>query len=209
MSHWTKENETRLQINQNFGAIRYLFGTPFLLVGFYFLYQYLIMGIIAFIQAGDWWGLFSNVFGWLIILLIALLFLVPGWVIVFLRHRVIIDTKLGQLIQTQDFRIYQRVKQYRLDDFESIQARQVKPRRSQTTRKPLYAVELTKKDGETVVVATDEFDLAKKLRATIAAMLGLKKSRKTAEQRLEEEVEEGYRTIGRQITTVEFDTSDE
>jgi hypothetical protein len=190
MSHWTKENETRLQINQNFGAIRYLFGTPFLLVGLYFLYQYLIMGIIAFIQAGDWGGLFSNMFGWLIIILIALLFLVPGWVIVFLRHKVIIDTRLGQLIQTQDFLIYKRVKQYRLDDFERIRARQAKPRGSQTTGKTLYAVELTKKDGEAVVVATDEFEPAKKLRATMTAMLGLKKSQTTAEQQVGEEIEE-------------------
>lgn len=190
MSHWTKENETRLRVNQDFGAIRYLFGTPFLLVGLYFLYQYLIMGIIAFIQAGDGWGLFSNMFGWFIIILIALLFLVPGWVIVFMRHTVIIDTSLGQLIRTQDFLIYKRVKQYRLDEFERIQAKQARSRGSQSTRKPLYTVELTTKDGERVVVATDEFEPAKKLRATIAAMLGLKKSRKTAEQQLEDEIEQ-------------------
>ncbi len=190
MSDWSKENETRLRVNQNFGAIRYLFGTPFLLVGLYFLYQYLIMGIIAYIQAGDWRGLFSNIFGWLIIILIALLFLVPGWVIVFLRHTVIIDTQLGQLIQTRDFLIYRQVKQYGLDEFDSVRAKQSKPRRAQTTRKPLYAVELIKKDGGAVLVATDEITPAQKLRATIAAMLGLKKPRKTAGQQSEEELEE-------------------
>lgn len=190
MDLWTKESDTRLQINQHAGFVRYIFGLPLLLLGLYFLYQYLILGIIAFIQAGDWWGLFSGIFGWLVIILLASLFVVPGWVIVFFRQRVIIDTNVGYLIQTQDFLIYKRVKQYRLDEFERIQAKQSNRRSTESTGTPLYTVELTTKDGEQVVVATDEYKPAKKLRGIIATMLGLKKSRKPAKPQVETKAED-------------------
>lgn len=181
MSDWIKESETRLLINDGFGLIRLLIGAPFLLLGLYFFYQYLIMSIVAYIQADDWAGLFGNSLGWLVTVFITLIFLVPGWLIAFFRSQVIIDTSAGELVQMQDFLIYKRVKRYRLDEFERIQARQANRRSTVSTNSRMYAVELSTKDGKKVLVSTEEHESAKKLRATLAAMLGLKRSRKAAD----------------------------
>ncbi|GIK40175.1 MAG: hypothetical protein BroJett011_40080 [Chloroflexota bacterium] len=65
-----RDSPTQLQVDQSSGPLRYLFGLPLLLGGLYFLYQYLILGIVEYIQARDWSGLFGGFLGWLVILLL-------------------------------------------------------------------------------------------------------------------------------------------
>ena len=75
---WILEGKERVVVTGNVGAGRYIFGLPWLLFGLYFLYRYLILGIVEYIQAGDIIGIFTGVLGWLaIILIFGGIFVVP------------------------------------------------------------------------------------------------------------------------------------
>ena len=94
---WTLPENGRLLVTGNPGIGRYIFGVPWLLFGVHFLYKYLVLGIAEYIKAGDIAGIFTGVLGWLVVLLMGSIFVVPGWLLVFLRRRVVIDTVYGKL----------------------------------------------------------------------------------------------------------------
>jgi hypothetical protein len=183
---WKQDSPTHLQIDQSSGPLRYLFGLPLLLGGIYFLYKYLILGIVEYIQAGDWSGLFSGFLGWLVILLLGLALLIPGWIVIFLRRSVLIDTSLGELREMQDFLVYKHSKHHRLDSFEQVM---VRTDRTKKSRKPLYSVDLIRPDCSSVMVAAlDDVKPARELGNKLRSMLGLKKQR-ASEPELGEELE--------------------
>lgn len=172
---WKQDSPAHLQIDQSSGPLRYLLGLPLLLGGVYFLYQYLILGVAEYIQAGDWSGLLGGFVGWLVILLLGLALLIPGWVIISLRRSVVIDTDLGDLTETQDFLIYKRVKRHRLDSFEQVM---VRTDRAKKSRKSLYSVDLIRPDRSYVMVAAlEDAKMARELGNKLRTMLGLKKQR--------------------------------
>jgi hypothetical protein len=172
---WKQDSPNHLQVEQAMGPLKFLFGLPLLLGGLYFLYKYLILGIVEYIQVGDWSGLFGGFVGWLVILLLGLALLIPGWVIISLRRSVVIDTGLGDLTETQDFLIYKRVKHHRLDSFEQVM---IRTDRANKSRKPLYSVDLIRPDHSYVMVAAlEDVKPARELGNKLRTMLGLKKER--------------------------------
>lgn len=75
-----KRDGGRIVVTGNPGIGRYIFGVPWLLFGLHFYYSYLVMGIAEYIKAGDVVGIFTGVFGWLIIVLFgAILGLIAAW----------------------------------------------------------------------------------------------------------------------------------
>ncbi|MBE7556881.1 MAG: hypothetical protein HS126_38075 [Anaerolineales bacterium] len=183
---WKQDSPTHLQIDQSSGPLRYLFGLPLLLGGVYFLYKYLILGIVEYIQVGDWSGLFGGFLGWLVILLLGLALLIPGWVIISLRRSVVIDTSLGDLTEMQDFLIYKRVKHHRLDAFEQVM---VRTDRAKKSRKSLYSVDLIRPDRSYVMVAAlEDVKSTRELGNKLRTMLDLKQQR-TSEPDPDEELE--------------------
>lgn len=172
---WKQDSPTHLQVDQAMGPLKFLFGLPLLLGGLYFLYKYLILGIVEYIQASDWPGLLDGFMGWLVILLLGLVLLIPGWVIISLRRSVVIDTSLGDLRETQDFLIYKRVKHHRLASFEQVM---VRTDRAKKSRKSLYSVDLIRSDRSYVMVAAlEDAKMARELGNKLRTMLGLKKQR--------------------------------
>lgn len=176
MIKWTKESENRILVKQSSTIFGYIFGLPFLAIGFYFFFNYFIMGIYSYIAADDWGGLFSNILGWLVIILITSAFLVPGWLIVFLRQSTIIDTSLNEVVRTQDFLVFKKINRYTTDQFKSVHVNQTRRRSTASKTRTLYAVELKLHDDKTVVLGVDEMEPARKLREHVAKMLDLKKT---------------------------------
>ena len=117
---WNLPGNGRLLVTGNPGIGRYIFGVPWLLFGVHFLYKYLILGIAEYIKAGDIAGIFTGAFGWLVVLFMGAIFVVPGWLMVFLRRRVIIDTVYGKVEEKNDFLLFSRGKIHHLADFGAI-----------------------------------------------------------------------------------------
>jgi hypothetical protein len=108
-------------VTLNPGAGRYIFGVPWLLFGVYFLFRYLILGIAEHLKAGDIAGVFTGASGWLfIILFFGCIFIIPGWVLVFLRRKVVIDASRGEVDEKNDFLIFSRGEIHPLADFDQV-----------------------------------------------------------------------------------------
>ena len=118
---WTADGRGRIVITGNAGIGRYVFGVPLLLFGAYFLYKYLVLGIADYIKAGDIAGIFTGIFGWLVVILMGGIFFVPGWLLVFLRRRVVIDVPHSMVAEKNDFLLFSRGKSQRLTGFGAIQ----------------------------------------------------------------------------------------
>lgn len=118
---WTPAKNGRMVIAGSSGVGGIVFGAPMLGFGLYFLYKYLVLGIIEYVKVGDIAGLFSGIFGWLVVILIGSIFAVPGWLLVFMRRRVVVDTVSGKVEDMKDFLLFKRGKVHRLADFGSVQ----------------------------------------------------------------------------------------
>jgi len=115
------EGQRRIVVTLNPGVGRYIFGVPWLLFGVYFLFRYLILGVAEHLKAGDIAGVFTGALGWLfIILFFGCIFIIPGWVLVFLRRKVVIDASRGQVDEKNDFLIFSRGKTHPLAGFEQV-----------------------------------------------------------------------------------------
>jgi hypothetical protein len=112
---WTVEGRRRIVVTLNPGAGRYIFGVPWLLFGVYFLFRYLILGIAEYVRAGDIAGVFTGALGWLfIILFFGCIFIIPGWVLVFLRRKVVVDASRGRVEEKNDLLVFSRSKTHPL-----------------------------------------------------------------------------------------------
>jgi len=118
---WVGE-DSRIKIISTFGIGRYVFGLPWFLFGVYFLYKYLILGTIEYIQAGQILALFTtDLPGSLFILVIfGGIFVVPGWALTFLNAYTVIDAELGEVEEVRDYRIFKRRKYHYLEDYKYI-----------------------------------------------------------------------------------------
>lgn len=117
---WKQEGAGRLFIHNRCGWPRLLIGLPFLLLGAWFLYRYLVLSVVAYVKAGDWAGLFGNPLGWLVILFMGGAFLVPGWLLVFFRRALVLDRAAGVALELKDFRIFRRATRHVLDPFHLV-----------------------------------------------------------------------------------------
>ena len=118
---WTVEGRRRIVVTLNPGAGRYIFGVPWLLFGVYFLFRYLILGIAEYVRAGDIAGVFTGALGWLfIILFFGCIFIIPGWVLVFLRRKVVVDASRGRVEEKNDLLVFSRSKTHPLAGFGRV-----------------------------------------------------------------------------------------
>jgi hypothetical protein len=95
-----------------------LFAAPFLLVGGYLTYQ--LVGGIADLLTGRA-AITEMLAGTLLLLIVALAFLVPGWLLMFSRARIEIDRTARVVTSVRDFRIYRQREAHALSQFESVQ----------------------------------------------------------------------------------------
>ena len=170
---WKREGEGRLFIHARFGWARLLMGLPFLLLGAWFYYRYLVLAIAAYVRAGDWAGLFGNPLGWLVILVMGGAFFVPGWLLVFFRRALVIDREAGVAIELKDFRVYRRATRHALEPFHLVLLlhEQIKGSTSSTWQECVY---LVRRDESLLPVGAFEKEPdANALADALSALLGL------------------------------------
>lgn len=135
-----------------------IIGIPWLLFGLYFVYNWVIAGMLEYVQAGDYGGLFANLFSWLVILLgVTAIFIVPGWMFVFTRRTVVVDASKGEVETGTDYYIYSRVKSHSLKGFKRILLVQTmsesKNDRGNTKRMIFYDVRLSRGKAKDFLLA--------------------------------------------------------
>ncbi|MBL8142003.1 MAG: hypothetical protein JNM38_12870 [Acidobacteria bacterium] len=134
-----------------------LFGLPFLLVGVYLLLQWL--GGVADIVRGRA-ALGEMAIGTVLLLLIALAFLVPGWVLTLGRSLVTLDTAAQTVTTVRDLRVYRHRETRTLTEFDRVEVAHLSVGTNTTSgsRRAQYQVELAGERGANVVVGLFEDD---------------------------------------------------
>ncbi|MFI5181535.1 MAG: hypothetical protein ACHQPI_09110 [Thermoanaerobaculia bacterium] len=113
------ETPGRLRIEGRIGVAR-LFGLPFLLVGLWFLMQFL--GGAADVLNGE--VPFSGAaVGLAAILLVAVVFGLPGFLILLLRRYVVLDATTRTVQEVKDFRLMKRAHQTPFSEFREVLVR--------------------------------------------------------------------------------------
>ncbi len=168
---WTRQGDERLYVRSRPGSARLLIGLPFLAMGCWFLYRYLVMGIVEYIRAGDWAGLFSGVLGWLVILLMGGLFFVPGWLLVFTRRALLIDRPTGVAFEARDFLVYRQRIRHPLAAFRRVLLLHEQVKKTNRWLESVYLVRLD--DSHLLVGTSDTEAEAERLAVATAELLGL------------------------------------
>jgi hypothetical protein len=168
---WIQLDHTRLQVDARLGWVRWLIAVPCFFFGGYFFVRFFVLGVVEYIQAGDWGGLFGNPLGWLVILLMSAAFLVPGWIFATLRRRVVLDTAARTLTDTKDFLVYRRSRTISLAAVKAV-VLVAEPVRK--TSRHHYTVRLVSAAKESLPVGVmDDETAGEALGLAVAAMLGL------------------------------------
>jgi hypothetical protein len=110
---------TQLLISSSPGILVTLFGLPFLAGGVYFAYQ-LVVAIHAYLTRAPEGEFLQALAAFGIIILMALIFGVPGLLLVFFRYRVLIDSETRAVTQTRHFGLFRWVKHFRLSQFTGV-----------------------------------------------------------------------------------------
>lgn len=168
---WTRRGDQQLFVRSRLPRARFLIGVPFLALGGWFLYRYLILGIVEYVQAGDWAGLFSGVLGWMVIVLMGGLFVVPGWLLMFTRRALLIDRPSGLALEMRDFLIGRKRNRHALGEFVAVL---LLHEQVEKTNRWLESVYLVRADDRTLLVGTMDTETeADALSAATADLLGL------------------------------------
>jgi hypothetical protein len=168
---WQRHGDRRLVIRSGNPIGRYLIGAPFLLTGAWFLWKYLVLGIAEYARAGDWRGLASNPFGWLVVILMGSVFFVPGWLLCFFRRVVLVDLDSAALLERKDFRVFRRDTRHDLKAFNRIVVLEEPVKNSART---LHGVYLYRADESNVIAAVmDREPEATALAEALCGLLGL------------------------------------
>jgi hypothetical protein len=149
-----------------------LFAGPFLVVGVYLTYQ--LVGGIADLLAGRA-AVTEMLAGTVLLLIVALAFLVPGWLLMFSRARVEIDRTAGEVRSVRDFRIYQQREAHALPQFERVELDllSVAPNRRSKGRRA-FQVELARRSGRNLLIGVfDDHDEALRFGRQVAGFLDL------------------------------------
>ena len=133
-----------------------LFGLPFLLVGVYLLFQWL--GGVADIVRGRA-GLGEMAVGTILLLLVALAFVVPGWMLTLAQSRVTIDHAAHTVTTVRDLRVYKHRATHPLSAFDRLDVAHLsvgsRPGASRTAQ---FQVELAGAGSTTVLVGLFDDD---------------------------------------------------
>lgn len=118
--NWTITPEGVLIARNHLSWERYLLGLPMLLTGLWFLGQYLVLGLVEFVVAGDFVGIFKNFIGWIVMVVMGGSFLVPGWILCFLRRGVLLEPQKDRFVVFTDLGVWRSRKEYALSSYSRL-----------------------------------------------------------------------------------------
>src|SRR5262245_35278096 len=161
-------NQFAIEMHPPLGA-RLLVGAALSAFAAFFLY-YLLTGFYEYVlhaTAREWLGAIP---GFIVNLILVLIFAIPAAVIFFKKVRVEVDQDTGKIYEVSDYRIFRRSKDYQLNELDAIQIRYYLESGSKTQYP--YHVQFVFKD-EKIVTASIEAneDDARKLSERLAQTL--------------------------------------
>ena len=162
-------NQFAIEMHPPLGA-RLFVGIVLSLFAAFFLY-YLLTGLYEYVLHAtlrEWLG---ATLGFIVNLLLVLIFAVPAAVVFFKKVRVEVDQDSGEIREVSDYRLFHRTKDYMLNALAAVQVRYFVESGSDKTQYP-YHVQFLFKDEKllTVCVEATEEDaqsLAQKLAHTL------------------------------------------
>jgi hypothetical protein len=166
------EETGAITIQMTGGIAGRLFGLPFLLVGGWLASQ--VVGAVTDLVTGRAAGA-QMAAGLLVLMVVTAAFLIPGWMLVCARGRVVIDRTSGTLTAVRDYRVYQHREQRRLSEFTRLAVDMLTTASNPRRRaKPAFQIELVAATGSNVLVGlADDASGAMDLGRRLGALLGL------------------------------------
>jgi hypothetical protein len=163
-------NQFAIEIHPPLGA-RLLVGASLSAFAAFFLY-YLLTGIYEYVlhaTGKEWLGAIP---GFIVNLILVLIFAVPAAVIFFKTVRVEVNQDSGKIYEVSDYRLFRRSKEYMLNALGAVQTRYyLDSSRGSKTQYP-YHVQLLFKDGKIVTASIEENeDDARKLSERLSETL--------------------------------------
>jgi hypothetical protein len=166
----TRDEAGRVALRQPFPAAGPLFGLLFMLPGLKLLWDF--VGALIEVGAASAWH-WTDVFGFGLWLVFALVFLVPGWIIATLRRSVAIDRAQRLILQINDFLLYRWTSTRSLGEFQAVRL-YFSRRTSSSSAKASHHVELAGAKGKNVIVYLDrDEDAARAIAREVAAFTAL------------------------------------
>jgi hypothetical protein len=143
------EDDAVLKITMTGDLTARLFGVPFLVVGGYLGYQ-LAGGIFDLLTGRA--DIAEMLPGTLVLLVVALAFLLPAWLLLFSRATVEIDRAARSVTYVRDFRIHQHRQARALSEFTRVEVDLLSVSPNRQSRGRAYQVELAGRNRQDVVV---------------------------------------------------------
>ncbi|MEQ1438698.1 hypothetical protein AAG565_04980 [Fontimonas sp. SYSU GA230001] len=163
------EMDGRLLIRFRGGLALRLFGLPWLIAGGWFLMQ-LLLGIVDSVRHHE---MLLTLPGIALLIAMALVFGVPGWLMLLTRKWTSIDVRKREVLDVKDFVIWRRTRRLHALQLERVVASRETAAESRRTS-PVFPVELHEAGGVAVLAA--EFERAADavtLGTRIASLLAL------------------------------------
>jgi hypothetical protein len=148
------------------------FGILFMVPGLKLLWDF-VSGILEVARAADWRLL--DLLGFGVWLLMASVFLVPGWLLASFRRRVLIDRAQRTVLQINDFLVYRWSSTRSFDEFNTV--RVYAPSRSSSKRARVsHHVELTcdRSKKALIVFIDDDYDRARAVGREVSTFTALR-----------------------------------
>ncbi len=175
---WQPQPDGTVLIPQPIKIAARLFGLPFLAIGGWFSYQ-LIMATYESISAGGLGELAGNILGLLILLLMALLFGVPGVLLVVARKYVLLRPAPRQVVELFDFFVYRKENSRDIHTeavvtlrFEAVSPTSTSSARAHSHFACMVYVKASARD-RVLAAMTESAERARELGRETAALLGL------------------------------------
>jgi hypothetical protein len=118
---WCEIGLGQFQISLRVPLAGRLLGVPFAAVGLWFLYQ-MLASLFEAVRTGRTGEIFSALPGALLLLLMAVAFGLPGFALLCLRTKVVVDQMAGEIREVKDFRFVKRAQATPLSEITGIRA---------------------------------------------------------------------------------------
>ena len=157
MSTELTEQGARLEITLGGDTTSKLIAVPLLLIGGYFAYQ-LVAGLLDIARGRAALG--EMAFGAILVLIMALAFLVPGWMLLAARARIEIDRTARTVSAIRDLRLHEIRERRSLDEFERVEVDRLTVAPNRQTAGRTWQVELAARSKKNVLVGLFDDDEA-------------------------------------------------
>lgn len=172
---WVADENGRLIVDQPVGKAARLFGLPFVAVGLYLAWN-VVAAMFETLTGGHPSEAVGFIAGWIIATVVAAAFLIPGWLLLTLRKRTIVDRARREVTDVRDFLVYRHQKTQPIGSKAEVRLeREVSSSNEpDTNSRQIYSVTLVPAAGREVIVwLADTEQNARDVGSKFASVVGV------------------------------------